>query len=252
MRVFERFSTLNGASSGRAEVILGRGSFVESFPLFSYDLKEYNFLFEEKVALFVELQKGGPVTWHGSTRSGLREQRVFPTLDTPLPTWVGVGGSPESVARAARYQLPMTLAMVGGTSLRFSQILDYYRQSLAAVGADQLPIAVHSFGYVADTDEIARTEHFPYWKMGRDRIGAERGWAPETRSSYDLEIANGTLYVGSPETVAHKIARTATALGFNRFIMRYSAGALPHEKLMQCVALYGSRVIPLVRDLMEE
>ncbi|MGH3732378.1 MAG: LLM class flavin-dependent oxidoreductase [Acidimicrobiales bacterium] len=252
VRVFERFSTLNAASHGRAEVILGRGSFTESFALFGYDLSDYNLLFEEKLALFVELLKGGDVTWSGTTRSALRDQRVYPILDAPLMTWVGVGGSPESVARAARYRLPLTLAIIGGNPLRFKPLVDYYRKSLDSRGAEQLPVAVHSPGYVADTDEIAREELFPYMKKGRDRIGAERGWGPMTRESFDVEVESGSLYVGSPETVARKIASTATALGINRFDMKYSAGTLPHEKLMHCVELYGSKVIPLVREFMGE
>jgi probable LLM family oxidoreductase len=252
VRVFERFSTLNAASNGRAEVILGRGSFTESFPLFGYDLADYNVLFEEKLALFVELLRGGAVTWSGTTRSALNDQRVFPVLETPLTTWVGVGGSPESVARAARHQLPLTLAIIGGNPLRFAPLVEYYRKSLESLGAEQLPVAVHSPGYIADTDEMAREEFFPYMKKGRDRIGAERGWGPMTRASFDLEVANGSLYVGSPETVARKIAATATALGINRFDMKYSAGELPHENLTRCIELYGAKVIPMVHDLMGE
>lgn len=252
VRVFERFSTLNAASNGRAEVILGRGSFTESFPLFGYDLADYNVLFEEKLALFVELLKGGPVTWSGTTRAELSKQRVFPLLESPLTAWVGVGGSPESVARAARYRLPLTLAIIGGDPLRFAPLVAYYRKALTTSGAAQLPIAVHSPGYVADTDEIAREEFFPYMKKGRDRIGAERGWGPMTRQSFDLEVANGSLYVGSPETVARKIANTAKNLGIDRFDMKYSAGELPHDKLMHCIELYGSKVMPLVHELMGE
>jgi alkanesulfonate monooxygenase SsuD/methylene tetrahydromethanopterin reductase-like flavin-dependent oxidoreductase (luciferase family) len=204
------------------------------------------------LALFVELLKGGAVTWSGSTRSTLRDQRVFPLLETPLTAWVGVGGSPESVARAARYQLPLTLAIIGGNPLRFAPLAEYYRTSLESLGAEPLPIAVHSPGYVADTDEMAREELFPYMKKGRDRIGAERGWGPMTRQSFDLEVANGSLYVGSPETVARKIAATATALGLSRFDMKYSAGELPHDKLMRCIELYGAKVMPMVHDLMGE
>lgn len=252
VRVFERFSTLNAASNGRAEVILGRGSFTESFPLFGYDLSQYEVLFEEKLALFVELLKGGPVSWRGTTRAGLSNQRVYPDLETPLAVSVGVGGSPESVARAARYQLPLTLAIIGGNPLRFKPLVDFYRQSLDAMGAEQLPVAVHSPGYVAETDEEAIEEFFPYMKETRDRIGAERGWGPMTRESYDREVSeHGSLYIGSPETVARKIARTMTALGISRFDMKYSDGRLPHERLMRCIELYGTKVAPLVRDLLE-
>jgi probable LLM family oxidoreductase len=253
VRVYERFSTLNAASNGRAEIILGRGSFTESFPLFGYDLRDYEVLFEEKLSLFAELQKGGPVTWHGTTRSALNDQSVYPLAETPLVVWVGVGGSPESVVRAARYGFPLTLAIIGGNPRRFAPLSDLYRRSLNSLGVDQLPIAVHSPGYVADSDEMAREELWPHMKSSRDRIGAERGWGPMSRESFDREASeHGSLYVGSPETVARKIASTATELGLSRFDMKYSAGAMPHERLMHCIELYGSKVIPLVRELMGE
>lgn len=249
VRVFERFSTLHAASSGRAEIILGRGSFTESFPLFGYDLSQYELLFEEKLALFVELLKGGPVTWQGTTRSALSRQPVYPALEEPLRAWVGVGGSPESVARAARYKLPLVLAIIGGNPLRFKALADFYRQSLERAGAAPLPVAVHSPGYVADSDEEAIEEYWPYWKRGIERIGAERGWGPVNRASYDRETSEqGALYVGSPETVARKIVNTMSALGAERFDLKYSMGRLPHEKLMRCIELYGSKVAPLVRD----
>lgn len=253
VRVFERFSTLNAASNGRAEIILGRGSFTESFPLFGYDLHDYEVLFEEKLSLFAELQKGGPVTWQGTTRSALNDQSVYPLAETPLVAWVGVGGSPESVVRAARHGFPLTLAIIGGNPRRFAPLSDLYRRSLHSLGVEQLPIAVHSPGYVADSDEIAREELWPHMKSSRDRIGAERGWGPMSRESFDLEASeHGSLYVGSPETVARKIASTAKELGLSRFDMKYSAGAMPHEQLMHCIELYGSKVIPLVRELMGE
>ncbi len=253
VRVFERFSTLNAASNGRAEVILGRGSFTESFPLFGYDLSQYELLFEEKLALFAELLKGGPVSWRGTTRTGLSDQRVYPELETPLATWVGVGGSPESVARAARYQLPLTLAIIGGNPLRFKPLVDFYRQSLDAAGAPALPVAIHSPGYVAESDEEALEEFWPHMKETRDRIGAERGWGPMTRASFDHEASEqGSLYIGAPETVARKIARTIRNLGVERFDMKYSDGRLAHEKLVRCIELYGSKVIPMVREILGE
>ncbi|MFY9783345.1 MAG: LLM class flavin-dependent oxidoreductase [Acidimicrobiales bacterium] len=252
VRVFERFSTLDAASNGRAEIILGRGSFTESFPLFGYDLRQYEVLFEEKLELFSELLREQPVTWQGTTRSGLSDQRVFPRTDSGrLRAWVGVGGSPESVARAARYAMPLVLAIIGGNPTRFAPLVDLYLQSLEMLGHAPLPIAVHSPGYVAETDEVAREELWPYMKESRDRIGAERGWGPMTREGYDREASeHGSLYVGSPETVARKIARTATALKISRFDMKYSAGKMPHEKLMSCIDLYGKEVILLVRDLL--
>jgi probable LLM family oxidoreductase len=252
VRVFERFATLDAASSGRAEVILGRGSFTESFPLFGYELSQYEVLFEEKVNLFAELLTERPVTWQGRTRSGLANQRVYPRTESGhLKTWIGVGGSPESVARAARYQMPLMLAIIGGNPLRFVPFVDLYLRALGTLKAPPLPVGVHSPGYVADTDEQARDEHWPYMKKGRDRIGAERGWGPLQREQYDQDAGtNGSLYVGSPETVARKIATTAKALGLTRFDMKYSAGGLPHVKLMRCIELYGTKVIPLVRDML--
>jgi probable LLM family oxidoreductase len=252
VRVFERFATLDAASSGRAEVILGRGSFTESFPLFGYELSQYEVLFEEKVNLFAELLKEQPVTWRGRTRSGLANQRVYPRTESGhLKTWIGVGGSPESVARAARYQMPLMLAIIGGNPLRFVPFVDLYLRTLETLEAPPLPVGVHSPGYVADTDEQARDELWPYMKEGRDRIGAERGWGPLQREQYDHDAGpDGSLYVGSPETVARKIAATAKALGLTRFDMKYSAGRLPHLKLMQCIELYGTQVIPLVRDML--
>lgn len=251
VRVFERFATLDAVSNGRAEVILGRGSFTESFPLFGFDLAQYEELFEEKLDLFAALLTEEPVTWSGNTRSGLTNQRVFPATESgSLKTWIGVGGSPESVVRAARYGMPMMLAIIGGAPDRFAPYVDLYHRALAQLAQPDLPIGVHSPGYIADTDEQAKEELWPDYRIMRDRIGAERGWPPSGRSEFDEEAASGSLYVGSPETVARKIAATATTLGMTRFDLKYSAGPLPHEKLMRSIELYGRRVIPLVRDML--
>jgi probable LLM family oxidoreductase len=249
IRVFQRFATLDAVANGRAEVILGRGSFTESFPLFGYELSQYETLFEEKLSLFAALIKQEAVNWHGTTRPPLINQRVYPPIEIGrLKTWVGVGGSPESVVRAARYDLPLMLAIIGGDPKRFRPYVDLYHRAFEQLGRPAQPIGVHSPGYVADTDRQAREELWPDYKQMRDRIGAERGWPPMTRAEFDREADSGSLYVGSPETVARKIAATAKALGISRFDMKYSAGPLPHEKLMRSVELYGSRVIPLVRD----
>ena len=252
VRVFERFATVDAVAHGRAEVILGRGSFTESFPLFGYELSQYEELFEEKVGLFAELLTERPVTWHGRTRSGLVNQRVYPTTETGhLKTWIGVGGSPESVARAARYQMPLMLAIIGGNPMRFVPFVDLYHRALDALDAPSLPVGVHSPGYIADTDLQARDELWPHMKRGRDRIGAERGWPPMQRTDFDRDAGpEGSLYVGSPETVARKIATTAKALGLERFDLKYSAGRLPHANLMRSIELYGTRVIPMVRDML--
>jgi probable LLM family oxidoreductase len=256
VRVFQRFATLDAASNGRAEVILGRGSFTESFPLFGYPLDQYETLFEEKLDLFAALLEanrttGAPVTWRGTTRAPLERQRVYPTTDSGrLTAWIGVGGSPESVVRAARYGMPLMLAIIGGSPLRFAPYIDLYYRALAQRGLDPLPVGVHSPGHIADTDEQAREELWPSWREMRNRIGAERGWGPTSREEFDRESEAGSLYVGAPETVARKIATTAQALGLARFDMKYSSGTLAHEKLMRSIELYGREVIPRVRELL--
>jgi probable LLM family oxidoreductase len=253
IRVFQRFATLDAVSNGRAEVILGRGSFTESFPLFGFELDQYETLFEEKLDLFAALLGQQAVTWRGTLRPPLHNQRVFPPIETgTLKTWIGVGGSPESVVRAARYGLPLMLAIIGGEPNRFAPYVDLYHRALDQLGKPVLPIGVHSPGYVADSDQQAREELWPDYKKMRDRIGAERGWPPMQRAEFDREAATGSLYVGSPETVARKIASTARALGLARFDLKYSAGGLSHEKLMRSIDLYGNKVIPLVRKLLAE
>lgn len=252
IRVFQRYSTLNAASNGRAEVILGRGSFTESFPLFGFQLSQYNQLFEEKLDLFAALITEPAVTWQGRTRPPLVDQEVFPRQgEQPFKTWIGVGGSPESVVRAARYNLPMMLAISGGDPKRFIPYVDLYRRAFGELEKTVQPIGVHSPGYVAKTDAEAREALWPAYKVMRDRIGAERGWPPMGRAEFDQEADHGSLYVGTPETVARKIAATIKALGVSRFQMKYSAGALPHEKLLDSISLYGEQVVPLVRDLLD-
>ena len=250
VRVFQRFSTLNAVSNGRAEVILGRGSFTESFPLFGYALDQYEELFSEKLDLFAALIRNRTVSWQGSTRSSLKNQSVFPPIETgTLKTWIGVGGSPESVIRAAQYDLPLMLAVIGGEPIRFKPFVDLYHRALDQLGRPRQPIGLHSPGYVADTDEQARDEFWADYKAMRDRIGGERGWPPMQRGEYEREIRQGSLYLGSPETVARKIATSVKALGVARFDMKYSAGTLAHEKLLRCIELYGSKVMPMVRDM---
>jgi probable LLM family oxidoreductase len=252
IRVFQRFSTLNAASNGRAEITLGRGSFTESFPLFGFKLSDYEVLFEEKLDLFTALLKQEPVTWSGTTRAPLTNQRVYPPIEDGKPklrTWIGVGGSPESVVRAAHYDLPLMLAIIGGDPKRFGPYVDLYKRAYAQFGKPVQPIGVHSHGYIAETDEKAREELWPDYKKMRDRIGAERGWPPLQRAEFEREIEHGSLYVGAPETVARRIAVTAKALGLSRFDMKYSAGALSHDKIMRCIELFGRKVMPLVREM---
>ncbi len=254
VRVYQRFATLDALSEGRAEVILGRGSFTESFPLFGYELDRYEELFEEKLALFSQLLAEGPVTWSGTTRAGLEDQQVYPKTEFgSLRTWVGVGGNPQSVVRAAGYGLPLMIAIIGGESERFAPLVDLYHRALTQFGMAGLPVGVHSPGHVADTDDEAREQLWPHMKRMRDRIGAERGWGPMSRAEFDQQAGPaGSLYVGSPETVAAKIATTVRTLGLSRFDLKYSAGQLPHELLLRSIELYGTRVIPRVRQLLDE
>ncbi len=253
IRVFQRFSTLNAAANGRAEVTLGRGSFIESFPLFGYDLSQYEELFEEKLDLFAALVRADTVTWQGQMRPPLNNQRIFPPIENgPLKVWIGVGGSPESVVRAARYDFPLALAIIGGDPARFRPYVDLYHRAFAQLGRPPKPVAVHSPGYIAATDEQAREEYWAGYKAMHDKIGAERGWPPIERVSFDQEVAHGALHVGAPETVARKIAKTAEALGIVRFDLKYSAGTLAHDKLMRCIELYGTKVVPMVREMLWE
>jgi len=251
VRVFQRFSTLNAVSNGRAEVILGRGSFTESYPLFGYDLSRYEELFEEKVALFAELVKNQPVTWSGKTRSALTNQTVYPPIEAgALRTWIGVGGSPESVVRAARYGFPLTIAIIGGSPTRFLPFATLFRQALEQYGKQPLPVAVHSPGHVAATDAQAKEDVWPHYEKMINRIGAERGWSPTSRAHFEREAGpDGALCVGSPETVAAKIAKTVKQLKLTRFDMKYSNGTLPHDKLMTSIELFGTKVMPRVREL---
>ena len=253
IRVYERFATLDAISGGRAEVTLGRGSFTESFPLFGLDLSDYETLFEEKLALFAALRSEEPVSFEGTHRRPLSPTQVHPrTARGSLPAWVGVGGSPESVVRAARHGLPMMLAVIGGAPERFAPFADLYRRALAQLGRPELPVGVHAPGFVARTDEEAKDLLFPHFKANRDRIGAERGWGPATRIQFEQEVAHGALFVGSPDTVARKIADTVRALGLGRFDLKYANGPQPHDELMECIRLYGTEVAPRVRSLLED
>src|ERR1700723_315706 len=240
VRVFQRFSTLNAVSNGRAEVILGRGSSIDSFPLFGYDLNDYEVLFEEKTELFAELRQGGPVTWAGTTRAALVKQDVVPHLeDGKLTTWIGVGGSPESVVRAARHGFSLMIAIIGGSPARFAEFSALYARALEHFGREPLPVGIHIPGHVARSEEEA---YELFWPRYRDMFGKraiERGDAPA-----------GSLVVGSPETVAPKIASIMTALGASRFDLKYGMGALSHSALMANIELYGTEVVPRVRELL--
>jgi probable LLM family oxidoreductase len=252
VRVFQRYSTLDALSNGRAEVILGRGSSIESFPLFGYDLADYEDLFEEKTALFAELIKGGPVTWQGKTRAALIDQDVVPhTEHGPFPVWIGVGGSPQSVIRAARHGFSLMLAIIGGSPARFAPFSQLYREALESFGREPLPVGVHSPGHVAATDEQAREEFWPRYVEVIRSVSKTRGFPIPTEESFLREIGpGGALHVGSPETVAQKIAQNLSVLGANRFDLKYGMGGLSHQALMTNIELYGTQVAPRVRELL--
>ena len=252
VRVFQRFSTLNALSNGRAEPILGRGSFTESYPLFGHDMQDYDQLFEERLDLFAQLLRNSRVTWSGQTRTALTDQPVFPQLGQPMTVWVGVGGSPESVVRVVRQDLQLMLAIIGGDAGRFAPYIDLYQRACAQLGKPQRPIGVHSPGFVAATDEQAQETLWPHYADMFGRIGRERGWPAVTKDRYLAEVEHGALYVGSPETVARKIAKTVRTLGIQRFDMKYTTGPVPHAALMECIRLYGEKVIPMVRDMLAD
>lgn len=253
VRVFERFATVDALSNGRAQVILGRGSFTESFPLFGYDLRDYEVLFEEKVELFSKLLDETPVSWKGTTRAELKDADVFPKTERGrLDVAIGVGGSPESVIRAARYGFPLVLAIIGGSPDRFAPYVDLYRHAAKDLGTEAHPVGMHSPGFIADTDEAAQKIAWPLYKTAWDRVGRTRGWPPYTKEQFSYEVEHGSLYVGSPDTVAKKIAKAMKTLDVNRFDMVYGQGPMKASDRLKMIELYGSKVIPKVRELLAE
>lgn len=253
VRVYQRFATIDALSNGRAQVILGRGSFTESFPLFGYDLRDYEVLFEEKIELFSKLLTEKPVTWQGTTRAALNDADVYPKTESGrIETLVGVGGSPNSIVRAANYDFPVMLAIIGGDPARFVPFIELYKRATMQFKKTAHPIGVHSPGYLAETNEEAYKKAWPLFKKTFDRIGRTRGWAPWTPEQFDYEVKEGSLYVGSPETVAQKIAKTLKTLGAKRFDLVYGFGAVPQDARLEMVRLYGEQVIPRVRELLAE
>jgi len=254
VRVFQRFATVDALSDGRAEIILGRGSFTESFPLFGYDLTDYEVLFEEKIDLFHKLLDEKPVTWEGTTRAALHDADVYPKTDSGrLDTWVGVGGSPQSVLRTAQYGFGLMLAIIGGAPARFAPYVDLYRRAHEQLGTQPGPVGMHSPGFIAATDDEARELFYPGYKEIRDRIGALRGWPPLQPGEFANDVEHGSLYVGSVETVARRMADAIRALDVGRFDMIYSAaGSVSASARLRSVELYGTQVIPRVRELLAE
>jgi probable LLM family oxidoreductase len=251
VRLYTEFATLDAVSNGRAQLIVGRGSLTESFPLFGFDLADYEELFEEKLDLLTRLLRDQPVSWSGDFRSPLTNQLVSPPIPQGhIPTWVGVGGSPQSVIRAARFGLPLMLAVIGGSPGRFAPHVELYKRALDQHGQPKLPVGLHSLGFVAPTDEEAMDLQWPYYKEQFDWAAQERGWRAPTYEQFLAEVDHGSMYVGSPETVATRIAGVVRTLGLSRFDLLYALGRVPHEHRMATIELYGREVIPRVRDLL--
>lgn len=253
VRVFERFATVDGLSNGRAEIILGRGSFTESFPLFGYNLEDYDDLFEEKLEMFTRILEEKPVTWKGEFTQTLKDTDIFPKTESGhLKTMIGVGGSPESIIRAARYDLPVVLAIIGGDPARFHPYVELYRRAAKRLGNTVHPLAMHSHGFIADTQEEAEAMAWENIKLAFDKIGKTRGWAPMTRDHFNREMATGSMYVGTPEIVAQRIAKAIRTLEVGRFDLVYGAGEQPAAAREHMIELYGTKVIPRVRELLME
>ena len=252
VRVYNEFSTVDAVSNGRAQLVLGRASATESFPLFGYNLADYEELFEEKLELFMRLQREESVTWSGTTRAPLVNQTLHPRMQTGgIPTWIGVGGSPNSVIRAARYGLPLMLAIIGGQPERFAGHVDLYFRALEQFGQPVQPVGQHSLGLIAPTDEEAADTWWTYWKPVVETLGKERGFYAPTRQRYDAELSTGALFVGSPETVAQKIASVARSLHLSRFDLKYDISGLPIEARAQTIELLGNEVRPRLAELLE-
>ena len=251
VRVFQEFATLDLISEGRAELVVGRGSFSESFPLFGFDFKDYDALFAEKLELLLKIREQETITWSGQFRPALQEQSIYPRpFQKEIPIWLGVGGTPESFARAGFMGLPLMVAVIGGETHRFRPLIDLYRRAGAQAGHDpkKLKVGLHSFGYVAESTEQAKNEFFPGYAQMMTRIGKERGWAPVTRQQFEYQtMERGAYIIGDPQEVAEKIIRHSEALGgIDRLTFQMDTGNLPHEKLMKSIELIGSKVIPLV------
>ena len=251
VRLYQRFATIDAMSNGRTEITAGRGSFIESFPLFGFAMQDYEVLFEERLELLKELLKEEPVTWSGTTRASLKNQQVYPkTEGKNIRLRVGVGGSPESVIRAARLGIPMALAIIGGDPARFAPFAKLYRDSLEKFGHESLPVSIHSPGHIAETDDEAFEQQWPNYAISFGRIGRERGWGPMSIDHFIQEVNHGSLYVGSPDTVAKKIVHAIESVGAQRFDLKYVTGPTPHEQAMKSIELYATEVVPRVRKLL--
>ena len=242
VRGYTHFATLAAISGGRAQLVVGRASSTESFPLFGFDLADYEELFEDKLDLLMRLLRDQPVTWSGSSRAPLLQQRIGPRIESEgIPTWVGVGGHPQSMIRAARYRMPLMLAVIGGRPVRFAPLVQLYQRAPAEAGQPPLPVGMHSLGLVADSDSEAAAAYWPHWKATLDPTAAERGFPPPSVRQYEADIARGALLVGSPDTVAAKIAASVRTPGLSRFDLKYDIMHLSRELRAASIELYGRR-----------
>ncbi|MCL6602110.1 MAG: LLM class flavin-dependent oxidoreductase [Paenibacillus sp.] len=251
VRVFQDFATLDGISNGRAEIMAGRGSFIESFPLFGYDLDDYDELFDEKLGLLLKLRESEKVSWEGGYRPAIHKLGVYPRpVQNPLPVWIGSGGNRESVIRAGLLGLPLALAIIGGSPMQFARLVDLYKKAAAQAGHDvsKLPVASHSHGFIAEDNQLAADKFFPSTQASMNVIGRERGWGHYNRSTYDAARSfEGALYVGDPETVAQKIIHLRKNVGITRFLLHMPLGTMPHHEVMRAIELLGTEVAPRVR-----
>jgi probable LLM family oxidoreductase len=257
VRVFQNFATLDLISNGRAEIVAGRGSFTEAFPLFGLNLQDYDAIFAEKLNLLLKIRDNEIVNWSGQFRPALRNQAIYPRpLQVSLPIWLGVGGTPQSFARAGMLGMPLMVAVIGGETHRFRPLIDLYREAGKRAGhaPEKLKVGLHSLGYVAPTTQTALDDYYPGYAETFTRIGRERGWQPVTRAHFDAQNGKlGALLVGSPQEIAEKIVRHSKALGgISRFTFQMDNAALPHDKLLQSIELIGTEVAPLVRDAVGE
>jgi probable LLM family oxidoreductase len=254
VRVYEQFATLDLLSGGRAEIMAGRGSFIESFPLFGYDLNDYDELFAEKLDLLLQIRDEERVTWEGQFRAPLQDQAIYPRPSRKIPIWIGVGGNPRSAIRTGALNPPMALAIIGGLPERFAPFANMFRQAAKQAGhdPDALPLGVNTHGYVAETSQQAADEFFPSYAQQMTNVGRERGWPPTTREHFDAgRSPRGHLAVGSPQEVIEKILRQHEALGHQRYLMQMSVGTLPHAKLMRSIELLGNKVAPEIRKALK-
>lgn len=252
VRVFQDFATLDGISNGRAEIMAGRGSFIESFPLFGYDLNDYNELFDEKLDLLLKICASEKVTWSGKHRPSLNNLGVYPRpVQNPLPVWIGSGGTPESVVRAGVLGLPLVLAIIGGSPRQFAPLVQLYKRAATRAGHDasKLPVASHSHGFIAEDNDTAADKFFPSTQQAMNVIGRERGWGYYDRSTFDaMRSFEGALYVGDPVTVAAKIIDLRKNVGITRFMLHVPVGSMPHAEVMRAIELLGTEVAPRVRE----